>query len=144
MSLEVNKRITECRKKAKMTKKEVAERLGIKYTTYCRMEEKAKRLTIEEIRQIAEVLGADVNYIIYGTKTEDLFAPLEPNSVIVETPTKGGVMPFSYDNEEKQPVTRYKCGEFECSAEERAIILQYRNSSLQDRQKICRLLESLQ
>lgn len=124
MSMEINLRITECRKKARMTKKEVAARLGIKYTTYCRMEEKAKRITNAEIEQIAEVLGADAHYILYGFEKpkENIFAPIEPVKLVLETPDKGS-MPFEYP---ESPVTSYSESEFPCTSEERVMIRIYR------------------
>ncbi len=135
MSLEINKRITECRKKAKMTKKEVAQRLGIKYTTYCRMEKEAKRITHEEVERIAKVIGADVNYILYGYD----FTPLEPKIVTVETPTKGAT-PFDTP---EVPVLKYKHGDFDCTAEEKALILKYRSLPFEEKQAVRRLIDGL-
>ena len=134
MSLEINKRIAECRKKANMTKKELAERLGIKYTTYCRMEKEAKRITVTEIERIAEVLGADVEYILYGTEKrfEDLFAPIEPTVLVAETPEKPKD-PFEYP---AKPIVSYNESEFNCSSEERAMIRKYRGFTWEKKQVV--------
>lgn len=125
MGLEINKRITECRDKVNMSKRELAERLGLKYTTYCRMEEKAKRITNAEVERIAEAIGADPYYILYGTERpkENIFSPLEPKVIVVENPNRGAA-PFEYPS---KPVTEYTENEFSCSSEERAMIRKYRS-----------------
>ena len=137
MGLEINMRITECRKKAKMSKKEVAARLGKKYTTYCRMEEKAKRLTNAELESIAEVLGADVNYILYGDKKieEDIFVttgPLEPTVLWAKT-SQEIVEQFDYTS---NPKLSYSDDEFCCTSEERAMIRKYRGLSWEKKQTV--------
>ncbi len=138
MDLEVNKRITECREKAKLTKKQVAERLGMKYTTYCRMEKEAKRITAQEAERIAEVLGVSAEYILYGNKNYD-FTPLEQKFLTVESPDKGR-SPFAPPT---PPVVKYTPDEFICSSEEKALITIFRTLSLNEKKEVRDFLDRL-
>lgn len=138
MSLEINKRITECRQNAKITKKEMAERLGIKYTTYCRMEKEAKRITIAEVEKIADVIGTDPEYILYG-RTNYSFAKPEPNILVAESPNKDA-SPF---DEPKSPVITYAPDDFVCSSEEKALITMFRNLSPEKKQSIRKYIDEL-
>ena len=128
MGFDVNKRITECREKAKLSKKEVAERLGIKYTTYCRMEKEAKRISVEEAERVAEVLGADAKYILYGRQTYD-FSPSERKVLTFESPNRGR-SPF---DPPPTPVVKYHPNEFICSSEEKALVTFFRSISLEEK-----------
>ncbi|MBQ4119691.1 MAG: helix-turn-helix domain-containing protein [Clostridia bacterium] len=138
MGLEVNKRITECRLKAKLTKKQVAERLGMKYTTYCRMEKEAKRIDVQEGERIAKVLGVSSEYILYGNKNYD-FTPLEQKILTVESPNRGK-SPFDPPT---PPVVKYTPDEFICSSEEKALITIFRTLSLDEKKEVRDFLDQL-
>ncbi len=138
MGLEVNKRITECREKAKLTKKQVAERLGVKYTTYCRTEKEAKRISVEEAERIAEVLGASADYILYGNKNYD-FTPLERKVLTVESPDRGR-SPFDPPT---PPVVKYTPDEFICSSEEKALVTIFRSLSPDEKKNVRDFLDQL-
>ena len=138
MGLEVNKRITECREKAKLSKKEVAERLGMKYTTYCRMEKEAKRITVQEAGRIAAVLGADANYILYGRQNYD-FTPLERKILTVESPNRDK-SPFDAPS---TPVVKYNPDEFICSSEEKALVTIFRSLGLEEKKEVRDFLDQL-
>jgi transcriptional regulator with XRE-family HTH domain len=138
MGLEVNKRITECREKAKLSKKEVAERLGMKYTTYCRMEKEAKRITVQEAERIAEVLGADADYILYGRQNYD-FTPLEQRILTVESPDRGK-SPFAPPT---PPIVKYTPDEFICSSEEKALVTIFRSLNLDEKNEVRDFLDKL-
>ena len=138
MGLEVNKRITECRENAKLSKKEVAERLGMKYTTYCRMEKEAKRITVEEAEEIAKVLNADAKYILYGRQTYD-FAPPERKVLTAESPDRGR-SPFDAPS---TPVVKYNPDEFICSSEEKALVTIFRSLNLDEKKEVRDFLDKL-
>ncbi len=138
MGLEVNKRITECREKAKMSKKQVAELLGMKYTTYCRMEKEAKRIDVQEAERIAEVLGVSAEYILYGNKNYD-FTPLEQKILIAESPNRGK-SPFDPPT---PPVVKYTPNEFICSSEEKALITIFRTLNLNEKKEVRDFLDRL-
>lgn len=138
MGLEVNKRITECREKAKLTKKQVAERLGVKYTTYCRTEKEAKRITVQEAERIAEVLGASADYILYGNKNYD-FTPLEQRVLTVESPDRGR-SPFDPPT---PPVVKYTPDEFICSSEEKALVTIFRSLNIDEKKEVRDFLDQL-
>ena len=138
MGLEVNKRITECREKAKLTKKQVAERLGVKYTTYCRMEKEAKRITVQEAERIAQVLGVSADYILYGNKNYD-FTPLEQRVLTVESPDRGR-SPFDPPT---PPVVKYTPDEFICSSEEKALVTIFRSLNIDEKKEVRDFLDQL-
>ena len=138
MGLEVNKRITECREKAKLTKKQVAERLGVKYTTYCRTEKEAKRITVQEAERIAEVLGVSADYILYGNKNYD-FTPLEQRVLTVESPDRGR-SPFDPPT---PPVVKYTPDEFICSSEEKALVTIFRSLNIDEKKEVRDFLDQL-
>ncbi len=138
MGLEVNKRITECREKAKITKTQMAERLGMKYTTYCRMEKEAKRITVEEAELIAKALGVSADYLLYGPKNYD-FTPIQPNILMAESPNKG-MSPFDGPT---PPVVKYNYNDFVCSSEEKALVTIYRTLSPEDKRSVQNFMDKL-
>lgn len=139
MDLEINKRITECRKKAGIKKTEMARLLNIKYTTYCNMENTGKRIKFEIIEHMAEIFGVDKNYLIYGEKQQYDFTPLEPKGVVVESPNRG-TSPFET---QELPVIKYSHGEFDCSSEEKALVLVYRSLPPQKKQMVRDLIDNI-
>ncbi len=138
MGLEVNKRITECREKAKIKKKQVAEQIGMKYSTYCAMENKNKRFDLETLELIAKALDVSVDYLLYGHKNYD-FTPIEPSVLVAESPNKGK-SPF---DDPIPPVVKYNHKEFILSSEEKALITFFRNLSKDNKLAVREFIEEL-
>lgn len=76
---EVNARITEIRKQRKLSKKDIAERLNLNYSTYVRMESEGS-INTDILKKLAEILEVDVRLILYGEvpKAEVIYLPAEP------------------------------------------------------------------
>ncbi len=66
----INKRITYYREKAGYTKRQMAEKMGLKYTTYCRMENEGK-IFVENLKILADVLDVDERVLLYGDFIEE-------------------------------------------------------------------------
>lgn len=66
----INKRITYYRKQAGYTKRQMAEKMGLKYTTYCRIEDNSK-INSEQLKKLSETLCIDVRQILYDDYTQD-------------------------------------------------------------------------
>ncbi len=66
----INKRITYYRKQAGYTKRQMAEKMGLKYTTYCRIEDNSK-IHSEQLKKLSETLCIDVRQILYDDYTQD-------------------------------------------------------------------------
>ncbi len=137
MEFDINKRITDCRLKAKLTKKDMAERLGLKYTTYCRMETKAKRINFEEVKRIAEVLGVDPEYLYNGPKNYN-FRSTEPTILVAESPDRV-VSP----DEPKPPAVNHPQNEFICSSEEKALVTIFRSLTAEEKRIVRDCLDEI-
>ncbi len=94
----INKRITYYREKAGLNKRQMAEKMGLKYTTYCRIENNGK-IHDEYLKKIAQALDIDERLLLYDDFMEDdskYIKHLEekykqfsmPNSVVVVTDEK--------------------------------------------------------
>ncbi len=75
----INERIRMRRKEMGLIQGEVAERLGIKISTYSQMERKG-HITCETLKILAEVLEVSSEYLLYGTKTETDVGISNPNT----------------------------------------------------------------
>ena len=62
-----NKRVAKYRRFVDLTQKEVAERLGMKSSTYSQLERKG-RIGVEQLIKIAEILGVDISLLLYDEK----------------------------------------------------------------------------
>ena len=60
----INERITYYREKAGLTKRQMAEKMGLKYTTYCRIENEG-RIHNEYLKKFAKVLDVDEHFLLY-------------------------------------------------------------------------------
>lgn len=115
MDLEVNKRIKETRKKLHYTQGQVAEYMGMKCSTYSQMERKGS-ISVERAKKLAEILGADPDYIIYGQQQNDSvdFSPETPVSLPVNDPQsfldmiKNGQEELVLTNREKNIIKNYR------------------------------------
>jgi len=67
----INQRIARCRKNCHMTQTEVAEKLGLKCSTYSQMERKG-RITVDRIIKLAELFNVSVNYLMHGEEEEEI------------------------------------------------------------------------
>ena len=62
---EINKRIKEIRSKKRFTQEDLAEKLGMKISTYSQMERTGK-ISCETLIEIARILKTDIRYFLYG------------------------------------------------------------------------------
>lgn len=85
MASKINKRLIIERKKKNCSKKEMAHLLGLKYTTYCRMEEKGN-ITGEWLLKISEILGIDVRVLLYDEFPQN--KDWQPSTKQPDTPNK--------------------------------------------------------
>ena len=93
MPNKINERIKMYRKKFNCSKKEMAHLLGLKYTTYCRMEEMGN-ISGEWLLKIAEVFSIDVRELLYDKIPENKnWVPLPPRS---EPPKNEPVVTIGY------------------------------------------------
>ncbi len=80
---EVNERITKIRKQRKLSKRDIAKQLNIKYSTYVRTEAEGGIKTYT-LKRLAEILDVNVREILYGSdfKKEDKPIPKSDITVI--------------------------------------------------------------
>ncbi len=139
MSFEINERITKYRKQKKMTKRALAATLGINYSTYCRMENEAKRIDPKTASNIAEILGVDPDLIIYGEKPLD-FSPVQTPPLVAKDPNAEN--PFF--TESVSVKHKYDTGgEFQISEEEKVIVTLFRNFDEEKKQKVRDLINEI-
>ncbi len=75
----INERIRMRRKEMGLIQCEVAERLGIKISTYSQMERKG-HITCETLKVLCEVLEVSAQYLLYGIRTETDVGVSNPNT----------------------------------------------------------------
>ena len=126
-----NKRVAHYRKLAKLTQAQVAEKLGMKNSTYSQLERKGK-IGVEQLVKIAKILDIDVSLLLY----DEGFAVLGkdmPN----ETSKNGGnpklqqETNFGFDDAPSLPITQ----------KEENIIKVLRNMSKEDRDEVIDFIE---
>ncbi len=66
----INKRITYYREKAGYTKRQMAEKMGLKYTTYCRLEDNSK-ISDQRLKMLSKVLEIDEKQLLYEDYMQD-------------------------------------------------------------------------
>ena len=82
----INKRITYYRKQACYTKHQMAEKMGLKYTTYCRIEDNSKinseqlKKLSETLRDVEKVIYEKINYLLDADVAESFFSIMGPLS----------------------------------------------------------------
>ncbi len=75
----INERIRMRRKELDLIQAEVAERLGIKTSTYSQMERKGY-ITCENLKILSEFLEVSTEYLLYGIKTKKDVGVTPPNT----------------------------------------------------------------
>ena len=65
MNLEINKRVIQYRKQKHLTQSEVAERIGMKSSTYSQME-RVGDISAERVVKLAEIFGVKPEWILLG------------------------------------------------------------------------------
>ena len=98
----LNKRIARLRKAKGLKQADMAERLGLKESTYSQMERQGN-ITAQKLLDIAAILGVDVNVLLYG---EDYLEPSKNNGgSTINFEQKAVVLEFSDDP--PKPVTKF-------------------------------------
>ncbi|OJJ16703.1 hypothetical protein BKI52_32880 [marine bacterium AO1-C] len=69
--MDISKRIKTIRESKKMRQIDVANYLGMEQTQYNRWENRNKKLSIDQLEQIADALGVTVKEIMYGEETNE-------------------------------------------------------------------------
>lgn len=64
--MEWNKKIKEARKNARITQADLADRLGVHRSTIANYELGRRKPSVTELKQIADILHVDVNYLLEG------------------------------------------------------------------------------
>lgn len=72
----INERITYYREKAGLTKRQMAEKMGLKYTTYCWIENEG-RIHNEYLKKFAKVLDVDEHFLLYDDFLKEKSSYLE-------------------------------------------------------------------
>lgn len=99
----INKRIARLRKAHGLKQSDMAEKLGLKESTYSQMERQGN-ITTQKLLDIAAVLNIDANILLYGE--ENIIIPKRPETVIFE---QNRVSPVKTDIVEElpKPVTKF-------------------------------------
>lgn len=68
--MDISKKIKEIRESKSLKQSEMADILGIEQTNYSRFERRGKKLTIEQLEQIASALGVSIKEILFDEKSD--------------------------------------------------------------------------
>lgn len=68
--IDISKRIKEVREAKRMTQAQVADKLSIERSNYHRFENRDKKLTFEQIENIASALGVTLKELIFGEEDQ--------------------------------------------------------------------------
>ena len=98
----INQRITRIRKSKKITQKEMAERLGMKESTYSQMERQGN-ISAQTLLSIAAVLEVDINLLLYGE--EGLVQPEKAEPIVLEQ--RRFELKFEENDDTPKPVTKF-------------------------------------
>lgn len=98
----INQRITRIRKSKKITQKEMAERLGMKESTYSQMERQGN-ISAQTLLSIAAVLEVDINLLLYGE--EGLVPPEKAEPIVLEQ--RRFELKFEENDDTPKPVTKF-------------------------------------
>ncbi|MGB4032307.1 MAG: helix-turn-helix transcriptional regulator [Tenuifilaceae bacterium] len=71
---EFGTRVTECRRKMRLSQQEAAELLGMPQSTYAGYESGARRVPLSVIKQLAEFFGVTPDHLILGDTDTELIA----------------------------------------------------------------------
>lgn len=83
--MNISERIKEYREKKLLTQQEVADKLNMTQASYQYLEKRDKKLTIEQIQKIADVLGVSLKEIISGEVDNDSKKIEEENTLLKKT-----------------------------------------------------------
>lgn len=64
MSMEINKKMRELRKDAKMTQQQVAQKLGIASTTYANYEQGTREPSLSVVSKLCKLYGISADYLL--------------------------------------------------------------------------------
>lgn len=98
----INQRITRIRKSKKITQKEMAERLGMKESTYSQMERQGN-ISAQTLLSIAAVLEVDINLLLYGE--EGMVQPEKAEPIVLEQ--RRFELKFEENDDTPKPVTKF-------------------------------------
>ena len=121
MQKEINKRIIYYRKKCGLTQIEVAQKLGIKSTTYSQTE-RENNISCEMAIKLAEIFNIDVKYLLYENPRLEENRLLEKFDIDKELAKL--CLPYkpmlAMDGNETQLLTMFK----KCKAEKQQVIME--------------------
>ena len=103
MPSDIQKRIIELRKKAKLSQEEVANALNIIRSTYASRETSSKNLTDEFINQLAVFYRVSTNFI------RDGLVEKIPDTLRSPRSNENTKLPFIFTNSEKKMVEALRC-----------------------------------
>ena len=69
--MNISKKIREIREEKGLKQYEIADKLGVERANYSYLEKRGKKLSIEQLEQIAEALGVTVKEILFSEKSTE-------------------------------------------------------------------------
>ncbi len=117
MPNDIQKRIIELRKKAKLSQDEMADKLEMPRTTYAYNETRAKRFSDEFINKLAVYHHVSTYFIRNGLNENKI---VDLNSPVTNEP---GKRPFTFTNSEKKTVEALRCLSVERQLEIKKMII---------------------
>lgn len=87
MELTINQRIARYRRLSDLTQSDVAEKLGMKSSTYSQMERKGN-ISAQMILRLADIFNVEPNELLYGEKKQYVEPPIEAGTTTFSQPTE--------------------------------------------------------
>lgn len=128
----LNERIAHCRRLANLKQHIVAEKLGIKGSTYSQMEREGN-VSAERLFQLAEIFGVSPCYLFSGEE------PCKKNIPLDFTPPENNFNEYIL----KQPEPEFKKDVFVITKKEEKLLTILRNFSKADSDKVMELISQL-
>ena len=85
MELTINQRIARYRRLSDLTQSDVAEKLGMKSSTYSQMERKGN-ISAQMILRLADIFNVEPNELLYGEKKQYVEPPIEDGTTTLSQP----------------------------------------------------------
>ena len=126
----INQRIAKCRKLANLTQTDVAERLGMKCSTYSQMERRGI-VSAERLSKMAQIFNVSANYLLDGIE------PMKNEKNILSNQNE---VSFTLNQPEPKIPEREI---FIVTKKEENLLKLIRNFSKNDYDKVIKLIESL-
>lgn len=104
----INKRITYYREKAGLNMRQMAEKMGLKYTTYCRLENNSK-ISDERLKMLSKILGVDEKQLLYEDDNSKHIKQLE--EIYNEFSSESSVVIVTDQNEKRLINLFRKCSQ---------------------------------